>query len=94
MLANKDSNGVSPIDRFGMTEKKAHEVKRMATQVHSIARSMRINQVQNYWGGAPILVIFHNYMCVCVYVTIRPSVNYLNKRSCMWASPQQCFTFS
>ena len=40
-----DNGGISPIDRFGMTEKKAHEVKKMATHIHSIGKLKRINQV-------------------------------------------------
>ena len=35
----------SPIDRFGMTEKKAHEVKRMAAQISSIVNQVGIHQV-------------------------------------------------
>ena len=35
----------SPIDRFGMTEKKAHEVKRMATHVKNMADEIGLQQV-------------------------------------------------
>lgn len=36
---------MSSIDKFGMTDKKAHEVKRMATKVNSLAKQLGINQV-------------------------------------------------
>ena len=35
----------SPIDRFGMTEKKAHEVKRMATHVKNMVDEIGLQQV-------------------------------------------------